>query len=298
MRKRFSLISAALLVALIGPAVSGLTQWSRDPLVNLAIYSGPGRQGPCGLVSDGSDGAIVAWVELLHGDKGVYAQRVDSSGFLLWGADGIPVVEEPAEQISQDIVEDGRGGAIIIWQDTDTEPGDIYAQRVDPLGVIQWPAGGVCLCTDTAGQSGSKIATDCAGGAIVTWFDRRGGSSAQDIYAQRINALGEIQWTGDGAPVCTHGFMQVFPEIVSDGLGGAIVMWEDYRNGSAQAYAQRIDASGNLLWAPEGIRVSTKPESQYSPRIAADGLGGAVICWADGSGEVHAQRIDSSGVAQ
>jgi hypothetical protein len=237
------------------------------------------------------------WTDLLDGDFDVYAQRVDSSGFLLWGADGISVIEATGDQIGHGIVADGMGGAIVVWQDSDTEPGDVYAQRLDAFGATQWLSEGVCLCVDTAGQGTPKITPDGAGGAIVAWFDRRGGSSAQDIYAQRVNALGEIQWTNQGIPVCTYSSMQVFPDIVSDGSGGAIVIWEDYRNGSAHTYAQRIDGSGNPTWTPEGILVSTRPESHYAPGIAADGLGGAVICWGDGSGEIYAQRVDSAGAA-
>jgi len=37
---------------------------------------------------------------------------------------------------------------------------------------------------------------------------------------------------------------QLNPHIVSDGSGGAIITWDDYRNGNYDIYAQGVSASG------------------------------------------------------
>jgi hypothetical protein len=37
------------------------------------------------------------------------------------------------------------------------------------------------------------------------------------------------QWIDNGAPVCTEPYVQDDPAIVSDGAGGAIIVWEDDR---------------------------------------------------------------------
>ncbi|MEO8169146.1 MAG: T9SS type A sorting domain-containing protein, partial [bacterium] len=62
------------------------------------------------------------------------------------------------------------------------------------------------------------------------------------------NASGVAQWTANGVAMCTATNSQSFPAMVSDNAGGAIVGWEDLRNGDANAdiYASRVNQNGTL----------------------------------------------------
>jgi hypothetical protein len=63
-----------------------------------------------------------------------------------------------------------------------------------------------------------------------------------------------VQWLANGVPISTAANYQQSPTIVSDGGGGAIITWFDYRSGTNYAiYAQRIDASGALGDPPTGV---------------------------------------------
>ena len=56
-------------------------------------------------------------------------------------------------------------------------------------------------------------------------------------------------WPNDpnvNVPLCTAAGDQLSPTIVSDGAGGAIVTWHDYRSGSTDIYAQRVERIGQL----------------------------------------------------
>ena len=114
-------------------------------------------------------------------------------------------------------------------------------------GWAAWPHdpnnGNVALSTAAGDQQVPTIASDGAGGAIVTWYDYRSGSA--DIYAQRVIAAGVPQWTANGVALCTAAGVQQSPTIVSDGAGGAIVTWQDLRGGTTyDIYAQRVNAAG------------------------------------------------------
>ena len=87
-----------------------------------------------------------------------------------------------------------------------------------------WVQDGVVLCNWTWHQHAPTITSDGAGGAIVTWMDYRSGNN-YDIYAQRVNASGSVQWTANGVALCTATGDQLYPTITSDGAGGAIVTW-------------------------------------------------------------------------
>ena len=203
-------------------------------------------------VSDQVGGAIATWEDgrSLASGWDIYAQRVDGDGVPRWSEDGAPLCTAQKAQEYPFLVADGTGGAIIAWYDyRAATTSDIYAQWVNVAGVPQWTPDGVPLCTAERTQEDVALATDGAGGAIVSWYDLRSGTSS-DIYAQGINAAG-AQWpTPDGQAVCSDGGGQISQKIASDGAGGAIVAWVDYRNGNADIFAQRIYGSGAVAAAP------------------------------------------------
>jgi len=215
-----------------------------------------------------------------------------------WVEDGTPICTASGSQQPQEIIPDGLGGAILVWGDTRGADSDIYAQRVDRSGNVLWTVDGVAVCTAVGDQWFTPPIPDGTGGCFVVWADPRNG--IPDIYAQRIDASGAAVWTANGVVVCSATDFQWEPRLVTDGSGGAIVVWQDWRNGvDYDIYAQRIDANGVGLWAADGIAISTQTNHQDGQRIVADGAGGAIIAWGDyRTGvdyDIYAQRVDASG---
>jgi hypothetical protein len=251
------------------------------------------------IVSDGAGGAIITWQDNRSLNYDIYAQRVNAAGVPQWTANGVAVCTAAKDQVNQVIVSDGAGGAIVTWQDLRSgTDNDIYAQRVNAAGVPQWAANGVALCTAVNDQQYPTIVSDGAGGAIVTWYDLRSGNN--DIYAQRVNAVGVPQWTANGVALCTAANIQAYPTLVSDGAGGAIVTWEDYRSGTSyDIYAQRVSAAGVPQWTADGVALCTAASDQTSPTITSDGAEGAIVTWQDNrsaSLHIYAQRVSAAGV--
>jgi hypothetical protein len=152
----------------------------------------------------------------------------------------------------------------------------------------------VALCTATGDQEFPTIASDGAGGAIVTWQDMRSGN--YDIYAQRISAGGSVQWAANGVALCAATDDQLYPTIVSDGASGAIVTWQDGRSVEDwDIYGRRILAAGTLpLGAADGVALCTDMSDQFTPTIASDGRGGAIVTWYEerqADNDIYAQKI-------
>jgi len=249
-------------------------------------------------MSDGAGGAIVTWEDYRSGNNDIYAQRVNAAGAVQWTTNGVALCTAAGDQEYPTIISDGAGGAIATWYDYRSGSNyDIYAQRVNASGAVQWTTDGVALCTAAGDQQYPAIVSDGAGGAIVTWEDYRSGSN-YDIYAQRVNASGAVQWTTNGVALCTATGNQGVPKMTSDGAGGAIVTWPDGRNGNGDIYAQRVNAAGAVLWTANGVAICTAPGDQRSPTITSDGAGGAIIIWLDyrtGSYQLYAQMVDRYG---
>jgi hypothetical protein len=220
----------------------------------------------------------------------------------VWTTDGVAICTAIDRQENLDAMPDGLGGVIITWEDHRGAIVDIYAQRVNASGTVLWTADGVPVCTATGGQYRPRIAPDGAGGAIIVWYDRRNGTNF-DIWAQRISASGVAQWTADGEPVNTNDEDQSWPEIVSDGAGGAIMAWRDRSNETGiDIFAQRVDANGNTLWATNGTTICDEwTGDQLGVDLAPDASGGAFLVWVDyrsGVGtDIYAERVTHDGNA-
>ncbi len=252
-------------------------------------------------VSDDSAGAIFTWTHLpgTPGTTDIYAQRVDSAGIPVWENNGVEICMALHSQLNPQLTKDGDSGAIITWEDSRDGIGetDIYAQKISHDGTLQWTIDGVEVCNYLYFQIEPVIVSDAEGGAIIAWQDARAGNS--DIYAQRINAEGEFMWTEHGIPVCNALQNQQSPNIVSDGEGGAIIVWHDERNGNHDIYAQHVNASGEMQWESNGVAATTAPDNQSAPVAISDGIGGIIITWwdyrSDSFGDIYAQRINASG---
>jgi hypothetical protein len=105
-------------------------------------------------------------------------------------------------------------------------------------------------------------------------------------------------WATFGTPASLADSNQVLPKSISDGAGGIFLVWEDYRNGDPDIYAQHLDASGNALWTADGVAVIAHAGQQESPVLARDGSGGIIVAWQDarsGLYDVYAQSLDPAG---
>ena len=276
-------------------SAAGAVQWAAN---GVALCTAAGHQYNPVLVSDGASGAIVTWRDQRTGGdytfSDTYAQRISAGGVVQWTPNGVAVCTATGPQQEPAITSDGAGGAIVIWFDDRSGNYDIYAQRISAGGAVQWTADGVPFCTSAGEQAMPTIVADGAGGAIATWRDNRSGDGF-DIYAQRMSAGGSPQWTVDGVALCMADDYQVDPTIATDGAGGAIVTWYDYRSGDYDIYAQRISLGGAVQWAANGVAVCTAPGFQLAPTLVADGAGGAIVTWYDRrsspDADIYAQRI-------
>ena len=235
------------------------------------------------IISDGSGGTIIVWAKNGGGFYGydLYAQRIDADGNLLWNSNGVAVAVSSATDSFHEIIPDGDGGVIITWQRLPTVPGetDIYAQKVNADGNVLWTTNGVVVCTATGSQFSPKIISDLNGGAIIAWEDTRNGTGTDDIYAQRINQNGIIQWTTDGISVCDDQAYQTMIAICSDGQGGALISWEDNRTGASTIYGQRVNSDGQVQWIANGKILSPPSATCTMPVINFDNSGSAYLVW-------------------
>lgn len=250
------------------------------------------------ITPDGAGGAIVVWEDYRSpassGD--IYVQRVSSAGQALWGTNGLLLCGAAGVQMRPVLVGDGLGGAYVAWEDYRGAAANIFAQHVSAAGTVSWASNGVRAATVNGARYAPALALAAGGGILVAWEENRVGTE-YDIHAQYLNASGALQWGNGGLAVCVAaGFQSQLAGAPDDG-GGMLLAWQDFRNGGADVYAQKLTTSG-VAWANGGVAVCVASAAQESPRPASDGQGGAFIAWTDfrnAGGDVYAQRVSATG---
>lgn len=262
------------------------------------------------ILSDGAGGSIIAW----YGGAGsdIFAQKLVSDGSTApgWPLTGpLTVSSAPNLQEQPVLVTDMAGGAFVFWQDARNGGNyDIYCQRINATGQVptggNWTADGLPISTSTGNQYTPVAVSDGSGGAIVVWQDGRRGAGNYDIYAQHVDADGNLLWPQAGIPVCVAASNQINPMIVSDGNHGAFITWQDYRKGTEyDVYLQHLTTDGAIFpssrFVTDGLAVCAASNSQYYPALTSDGAGGVFVAWQDfrtgTDNHIFAQHLGAGG---
>lgn len=279
-------------------SVSLFAQWSGNPQLGTPICTSTDDQNMPTIVPDGTGGAIIAWIDHRDGtNDAIYAQRINAQGFAQWQQNGVPVCTVPGVKQTVKMIEDGNGGAIITWYDG-SNGGDIYAQCINSNGTVQWSIDGVAICSEQGFQFRPSIASDGAGGAIISWEDKRD-FNYYGIYAQRINSDGINLWDENGLVICYMPSVNcVLSNIIADKNGGAFISWADNRNGTFNdnIFIQHISASGEISWVSNGRPIINASHLQQYPEMQLDNANGLMIAWSDYrsnvSSDIYMQKID------
>ncbi len=251
-------------------------QWSQDPSVN-TVWEQPENQGAPVICTDGDGGAIVAW----GSERGIGANRVDKFGYRQWGNNGVQVSPLRGFRSPTNIIPDGRGGAIIVWDDftkgfqigdPDNPENEMYVQRVDRNGKILWDSSGVVIreFIAKAGIGDFQIVTDDFQTFMVSWFDQR---EPWQWYVQRIDLNGKIAFEKNGRAIPIES--KIFNDsrrVISDGNGG-MLMARFRTNVNQTTVVEKVTKDGAFPWPIGGVHVHTGGAFE----MTSDGQGGAIV---------------------
>ncbi len=274
---------------------NGKAKWAAN---GTAICTNAGNQKSVNIIDAGNGSAIITWEDERSGNLDIYAQKIDSNGATLWAANGVAITTKLTAQKNPKIINDNAGGAIIVWEDSVNFYYDIYAQRINNSGTVQWTANGIIVCNASNFQINAKLDIDGAGGAIIAWQDKRNNND-YDIYVQHLDASGSALWKSNGVAICTSINTQSNPRIEPDGSKGAVIAWVDKRNGADyDVYAQQINSSGKIGWTANGVVICNASGNQSAIDLKYLGTTAAIVSWKDyrnNSYQIYSQMIDLQG---
>ena len=184
------------------------------------------------LARDGAGGFYVGGSTLLNGYSQDYrVQRFTFGGTVSpgWPVEGLMVCDAPDDRGNLAVASDELGGLLMVWADFRLGPLELFATRVLANGTVApgWQVNGEQV-SGTSGRtdhnSESSIAPDGAGGMYLAWEWKVTGNAV----VQHLTMTGDVAegWPPGGAEVAPGRFSQPIPQVVTDGAGGAIVVWD------------------------------------------------------------------------
>ncbi len=191
------------------------------------------------IAADGYGGSFVAW----SGggtSPGIYAQRLDAAGCLLWPPAGVPVCVASGSREGLRIVPGAPGNVILSWKETRGGIQSIYAQRLDPAGQAVWTPDGMPLNAPGPECVEPVQAADGTGGSIVSWVELPAGygDALRGIWG---DASGPLFAAGDRGLICRieNGELSPMPTPTEATLRG---LW-----GSSSSDVFAVGLEGTIL---------------------------------------------------
>jgi hypothetical protein len=143
-----------------------------------------------------------------------------------------------------------------------------------------------------------KISLTSDGGCYIAWFDTRTGN--YNVYLQRLDAAGNKMFANDGLLISDNPSSTwiVDWDMMTDNSDNAVIAFSDIRSGvDFKVYAYLISPTGNFLWGPNGVSLSTSEDFQPNPRITQTTDGYYIITWPNLStpSKIAVQKLDAVG---
>ena len=219
-----------------------------------------------------------------------------------WESNGVPVRQGIHIEWQRTGDNGDNGEMIFAWSDTRSGGRDIFANKIDSSGNDVWNSEGVPIVVASGRQEDPILVSDDNGGAYVIWVDYRDEPESGDIYAQHINAQGQISWGIQGVALTTVPGKQVSPNMCKDGIGGAFVIWNDKSTSIlGHTYGTHLTTNVNDIIAPgTGVPLISNDSDHAGVSIETAAAGSAIMVWADDrnvdtSGiDIYTQRIDAN----
>ena len=190
------------------------------------------------ITENGEGGVIISYEdrdETVGWTARIRVQKVDSNGNFLWGPTGVKVTLDEINQGSQKIVNDGEGGAVVIWVNTLAE---YKVNRISSDGQRMWGDSGI-----VAGING--------------WYDpallirTTGDKYVVSAERNKIKCFDE-----NGIVFYIDSVVFWLSNIISDGKGGSVLSGKVWNGMIPKLVAQRRDSIGNNLWQEPYVEIA------------------------------------------
>lgn len=242
--------------------------------------------------------AYIIWKETGPGSsEQIRAQRVSSSGNLLWDKDGI-IISSGTRSIGDfSAASDKNGRLFICYLPREADGHGFYGIRMQVLssdGKLMLPEG-----LDIPGSPNKKSSVlpvvDNTGSLAIFWLENITDKTV--LMSQIINISGNLNDIKKPS-VISDPSINVYSFIVKIINSNFYVVWQTQKE-NKDIYHQLVNRGGKILWQKSGVQVLPSKGDQLNPQpIISEG--NILLTWTDDSAEdknILIQKYDINGAA-
>ncbi len=229
--------------------------------------------------ADAEGNAVLTFQDTRLGTSNVVVYKISPAGDFLWGDDGIMLSNDTSTDYGNMApvvlcLTDGR--TVVGWQRMSTKTATVL-QCLSLTGELLWGAAGISFSSTTISYTWPQLLESDNGNVLLKYFEDSGPvwAPTRKILVQKLNETGIALWTTPTYASNLGGisaWTQLF-SIVSDGIGGMILVWHDDRlaENISYSYVQHVAVDGSVTMPANGIKVSTENGfHQFYPKVAFD----------------------------
>lgn len=222
------------------------------------------------MTTDLESHAVLCFMDIRNsGNNNIVAYRISPEGDFVWGADGIMLSNDDNFNAAPKLTVTNSNNMVFAWQSTN----NIVIQKLNPQGQKQWGEWGITF-TGTVKYTWPQLLPVGDDDVIMKYFNDSGTSWApiRHAFAQRYTTDGTAVWASP-AIISNAGTIAAWTQILpmfNDGNDGFYVAWHDNRfSGTiATAWVQHVNSNGQLVFAANGVEVSTQSNmNHFYPKI-------------------------------
>ncbi|MFN3873613.1 MAG: T9SS type A sorting domain-containing protein [Ignavibacterium sp.] len=193
--------------------------------------------------------------------KVIYHQLISTDGKFKWGTEANLITAKRGQNSNPQFVISNKN-IFVSWVNDYGNDKNIYAQLFDLKGNKLWKDAGLPVIEYEGDQFGQKVIYDNTGNYIIAWIDRRLTEHFGNIYAQKLNNNGELQWIESGIDLGTYtNSEKSYLNLLPDGQGGAIAIFKDKREKKSEIYGQKIYSTGTYAGQILGLKCEQEGDS-------------------------------------
>ena len=230
---------------------AGVPQWGSSP-VTVCDAGGFPHYELTNIISDANYGVVFVWYDDRDNNSllSTFVQRVDSSGTLLFSANGVEASSLSSNHhLNCDVVIDPSTYEIYafwIEQDNNQSMAGISGQKFSVAGTKLWGNNGMTFKSMDSNTDLHMSALFEGGNEYVYYLEYVGGQVNNLAKAFSIDGDGNFNWTGN--IVTFSSVVSPKSRLVSDIYinGASVLAWSDGRLDNGGIYAQDINQFGQL----------------------------------------------------
>jgi hypothetical protein len=243
-----------------------------------------------------SGSAYVVWKELTRTSEQLMAQRVSSSGNLLWQQSGVQLTSPGDEIGAFSAASDERGNLFIPFIPKDANSDQDYVVKFNGFNSEgrKLFKEDISVSRSTNRKSMISCVADDSGGVYIFWLEVLNHNAV--LTGQRIDKTGKLKW--GNFPVVISGYRDnIFSFSAKKIASQVYLVWQTQKS-DKDIYHQLISSDGKLLWDKVGVQVMPVKGHQTNPQplIIKSQI---LLTWSDeqknGDRNIAAQKFDIKG---